>query len=272
MRQVVHRAFCPRTVTVVDSSVMFKMRANLDSRGCRLFTGSLYFGSAWLFRRRRGLKLHEQILADNGRTWQVSTPFLPVVSKHRWQEMRRIIERRNAEQELWGFKDPRVCSFMMLWKHLLPDARVLLIYRHFSDSTYSLGQRHSTLLFRNEGYRHHHRRFWEEPDLALRMWLVHNEALLRFAHAYLEDTLAVSWDMVRGGFPVVKAIKERWGLGLDEVPASGVFDPVVAGRRPGKQPISGRRLIPRVEATWQVLQRLSEQTKRIMEEAPIAEG
>lgn len=218
------------------------------------------------------LKLHEQILADNGQTWQVSTPFLPALTGHHWRELRRIVERRNAEHDLWGFKDPRVCSFMMVWKHLLPNARALLVYRHFADSTYSLGQRHSTLLFRNEGSRQLHRRFWEEPDFGLRMWLMHNEALLRFAHAYPEDTLAVSWEMVRSGFPVVEAIKERWGLGLNEAPVSGVFDPTVVDGRPGKQPVSDRRLIPRVEATWRVLQRLSEQTKRIMEEAPVAEG
>ena len=203
------------------------------------------------------LKLHEQILADNGQTWQVSAPFLPVVTERQWQEMRRIIRRRNAEHDLWGFKDPRVCSFLMIWKHLLPNAKVLLVYRHFSDSTYSLGQRHSTLLFRNEGSPDAHRRFWEEPDLGLRMWLAHNEALLRFARAYPEDTLVVSWDMVRGGFPVVEAINKRWGLGINEVPASEVFDPAVTGGRSGKQPISDRRLIERIEATWQALEWLS---------------
>jgi hypothetical protein len=216
------------------------------------------------------LKLHEQLLADNGRTWQVSAPFLPVVAGRHWREMRRILDQRNADHDLWGFKDPRVCSFLMLWKHLLPNAKVLLVYRHFSDSTYSLGQRHSTLLFRNEGSRHQHRRFWEEPDLALRMWLIHNEALLRFARAYPGDTLAVSWEMVRSGFPIAGAINERWGLGLDEAPE--VFDPAVAGARPGKQPVSDRCLIPRVLATWQALERLGEQTERMMKEATVADG
>ncbi len=217
------------------------------------------------------LKLHERILADNGQTWQVSEPLLPVVTERHWREMRRIVERRDAEYDLWGFKDPRVCSFLMLWKHLLPAARVLLVYRHFSDSTYSLGRRHSTLLFRNEGDQQLHLRFWEEPDLGLRMWLSHNEALLRFARAYPEDVLAVSWEMVRGGFPVVQAINKRWSLRLDEVPASEVFDPAVAGRS-GKQPVSDQRLIGRIEATWQALERLGEQTEQVVNEATVREG
>ncbi len=218
------------------------------------------------------LNLHRQILADNGQTWLVSKPFLPVVTELHWQRMERIIQRRDAEYSLWGFKDPRVCLFMMIWKYLLPNAKVLLVYRHFSDTTYSLGRRQSTELLSNPtGPPGKYRRFWEEPDLALRMWLTHNDALLTFARTYPEDTLAVSLDMVENGFPVIKAINRRWGLGLDEVPASEVFDPTVTGGRSGKQPISDRRLIDRIDATWQALEQLSKQTERMIEEATVAE-
>ncbi len=216
------------------------------------------------------LKLHQQILADNGRTWLVNEPFLPVVTEPHWQKLKWIVERRSAEHDLWGFKDPRVCSFMMLWKHLLPNAKVLLIYRHFSDSAYSLGRRQSTELLSNPaGPQRMYRRFWEEPDLALRMWLTHNEALLTFARTYPEDTLTMSLDMVRSGFPVVRAINRRWSLALEEVPASEVFDPAVTDGRAGKQPISDRGLIDRIDATWQALQRLRERTEQMMKEATV---
>jgi hypothetical protein len=219
------------------------------------------------------LELHRQILDDNNQTWLVSKPFLPIITQPHWQKMKHIIQRRDAEHDLWGFKEPRVCLFMMIWKHLLPNARVLLVYRHFSDTTYSLGRRQSTELLSNPtGPPRIYRRFWEEPDLALRMWLTHNEALLQFAHAYPEDTLTVSLDMVQSGFPVVKAINQRWGFELDEVPISEVFDTVTMQRRSGKQPVLDRRLIERTCATWQSLERLSGQTERMMEEATVAEG
>jgi len=161
---------------------------------------------------------------------------------------------------------------MMPWKHLLPNAKTLLVYRHFSDTTYSLGRRQSVELLRDPaGITRKYRRFWEEPDLALRMWLTSNEALLSFARVHPEDTLAVSLDMVQDGFPVIKAVNLRWGLGLDEVPASQVFDPAATRRRPGRQPISDRGLIDRVEETWQALERLSERTRRTVEEAKIAD-
>jgi hypothetical protein len=214
--------------------------------------------------------LHEQILADNGHDWLVTRPFLPFVIEPRWRRMERIVQRRNAEHNLWGFKDPRVCLFMMVWKHLLPNARVLLVYRHFSDTTHSLGRRQSVELFSHPaGPERMYRRFWEEPDLALRMWLAHNELLLTFARTYPEDTLAVSIGMVQSGFPVIKAINQRWGLGLDEIPISEVFDPTAIERRSGRQPISDRSLIHRIEATWQSLEELGELTEQILRETTV---
>jgi len=219
------------------------------------------------------LDLHERILADNGRTWLLGEPFLPIITDHHWQRMQEIVGRRNADHRLWGFKDPRVCVFLMLWKHLLPNAKVLLVYRNFSDTTYSLGRRQSAeLLSDPTGSPRLYRRFWEEPDLALRMWLTHNEALLTFARTYPEDSLVVSLEMVQNGFPLVGAINRRWALGLEEVSVSEVFDPTVTERRPGRQPVSDRRLIDRVDAAWQAGEQLSEQTALRMERTRVAEG
>lgn len=206
-------------------------------------------------------RLHKRILTDNQESWLVAKPFLPVVNESHWNQMRSIIQRRNREHALWGFKDPRVCLFLPLWKHLLPDARVLLVYRHFADATYSLGKRESRGLFLNQGYVHLHRRFWEEPDLGLRMWLAHNDALLAFAAAYPEDTMAVSLKMVQDGFPIVRAINRRWSFGLKELAVTEVFDPSVTDGRSGRQPVSDRRLIDRIGETWRALERLSERTE-----------
>ena len=223
------------------------------------------------FEDKEVVGLHNQILADNDLTWLVGEPLLPVMAEERWNRMRRIIENRNTEHRIWGFKDPRVCPFMMLWKYLLPDAKVLLVYRHFSESTYSLGKRHSSDLFQEWGSSYIHRRFWEEPDLALKMWLVHNKALLGFARAYPRDTLAVSLDMIRDGFPLVRAIERRWNLGLEDVPVGEVFDPGASARRPGPQPVSDQRLIEPVRETWQALEELGKETENtIREEAAVA--
>lgn len=217
------------------------------------------------FEDKEVVNLHNQLLADNQQSWIVSEPCLPVVAQLRWERMQQMIERRSTEHRLWGFKDPRACLFLALWKYLLPNAKVLIVYRHFSNSTYSLARRHSSDLFLKRGSEYTHRRFWREPDLALRMWLVHNKALLAFARAYPEDTMTVSIDMIRDGFPLVWALNRRWDLGLDEVPVAEAFDPNITAGRPVKQPVSDRRLIGKVNATWRGLEGLGRKTERMIE-------
>ncbi len=223
------------------------------------------------FEDREVVDLHQKILTDNGLTWQVTEPFLPVVNREHWDRMRDIVDRRNSEHGLWGFKDPRSCMFMMLWKYLMPDSKTLIVYRHFSESTHSLSRRHSYNLFTNKENSSIHQRFWEEPDLALRMWLAHNEALLTFAREYPEDTIIISLDRIRDGFPIVRAINQRWRLQLRDLPISEVFDPALSGRRVERQPVSDLRLIPKVESAWSSLEESSKETELMfLEEAVVA--
>ena len=115
-----------------------------------------------------------------------------------------------------------------------------------------------------------HHRFWEEPDFALKMWLVHNNALLAFARTFPEDTMTVSLDMIRDGFPLVWALNRRWDLDLEDVPVAEAFDQSISIRRVSRQPVSDRALIGKARETWCGLERLSGQTELMLgREAPV---
>ena len=73
--------------------------------------------------------------------------------------------------------------------------------------------------------------------------------------------MALSMDMVRDGFPLVWAIKQRWGFELEDVPPGEAFDPGVVARRAGRQAVSDRRLIDKVDATWRALEGLGRKTE-----------
>jgi hypothetical protein len=152
---------------------------------------------------------------------------------------------------------------MNTWKSLLPEAKVLLVYRSFSEATYSLHRRAANGLLSGAGRQDWHRRFWEVPDLALKMWLAHNKALIDFAYAYPEDVLAVSFDMLRKDFPLIKALNQYLGLGLEEVPTSEVFDPVAAAEPHRKQPVSDEKLTGEALDTWKALERLGRRTEEL---------
>ena len=109
--------------------------------------------------------IHQGLLDDNGRDWQVDRELLPAISETRWAEMQQFIARREAGHPIWGFKDPRVCLLLQAWKHLLPGARVVAVYRHYADAVDSLHRREARLLLSGTGHLDLHRRFWEVPAL-----------------------------------------------------------------------------------------------------------
>jgi len=206
------------------------------------------------------VRLHEALLADNGRTWQVDEELLPVVSSRRWEELRAFAVSRQQGHRVWGFKDPRVCLFLQVWKHLLPEARVVVVFRHYAAAVASLHRREARLALAGEGPDGLHRRFWQVPALALRMWLVHNRALLDFAAAHRGDVLAVSFDALRAGAPLVGAQEARWGLGLQ---AAATFEAVQPGYPPPELPPlrpAAERLVGEAEAVLVALEGLAAET------------
>ena len=157
-----HHQDCPRRRLLSDQLIIAGFHRSGTSLTAQLLhRAGLFLGDDLLeanpsnpyghFEDRDVVGLHQNIFADNGLTWIVGEPFLPVVRPSRWERMKQIIERRNSEHRLWGFKDPRACLFIMLWKYLMPDAKVLLVYRHFTGPTRSLASRHSAALVLQRG-------------------------------------------------------------------------------------------------------------------------
>jgi hypothetical protein len=206
-----------------------------------------------LFEDKEIQRFHHEILLDNGLTWQVTRRPLLVINPDRWGRLREVIERREAEHSLWGFKEPRACLFLEVWKRLLPEAKCLIVYRHFADSAYSLERRAASELFAGVRDPTIHRRFWQEPDLALRIWLSHNEALLAYAREHPDDVVVVSFGSLRRGFPLMQYLEERWELGLQPGSFSDVFDKTATSNRAGRPVLHDPEVGERLESTLQRL-------------------
>ncbi len=200
------------------------------------------------------LRIHEMILHHHGLTWQIDFPFVPTMTDFHWEAMENLIERRNVHHRLWGFKDPRVCLFLPCWKYLLPAARVLVIYRHYNDCAYSLARRHARHLLHQEGPTDQHVRFWSEPDHAVKMWMEHNKRLVHFADAYPDDVVVVSHQALIEGFPLIKVLNAKWGLGLQPISIYGVFDRSLTSWPPPSAVCTNGTLIPKLDEVWNCLE------------------
>ena len=159
------------------------------------------------------VRLHNDLLARSGLTWQATASPPPLDSESRGR-MAELAARRDAMRDAWAFKDPRATLFLDEWRRVLPSARFLAAIRHPANTVRSLHRREARRFRSGHGDVARRVRFWEEPGLALRMWLAYNRALLRFASEHDDQTLVISFARLRSGAPLIQAIRDRWALSL----------------------------------------------------------
>ena len=178
------------------------------------------------FEDREVVTIHERLLRDNGVTWQVDRPLLPAVRASAWDQIERFVATRRSEHLFWGFKDPRVCLFLGLWRHVMPEAKLLAVYRPYWSSVRSLHRRHASQHAQGLPPAESHLRFFREPDLALRMWINHNRALIRECRSFPETSMMVRFDRLADGYPLLERLRRQWNLPLRETgQAPRLFDP-----------------------------------------------
>lgn len=213
------------------------------------------------FEDREVLELHRRILTDHGTNWQVDGPQLFHLDAVHWARMQALVARRDTSHRNWGFKDPRVCLFLGPWKHVMPDARFVMVYRDPAECVRSMQTRQAGDHFEQSGNSDHHLRFFREPDHGLALWDTHNRAMVAFARTHARDCLVVPFTHLQDGYPIVAAINRRFGGSLDEVPTEAVFDAGVATTRNSPQWSHDPGLAGRIHTTWDNLEDLTVRTE-----------
>lgn len=164
------------------------------------------------FEDRQVVTIHDTLLRENGHNWQVDRPLLPAVRTATWDLIERFVSMRRSEHTFWGFKDPRACLFLGLWRHVMPEAKVVAVYRPYWSSVRSLHRRHGSQHAQGLPPAEVHMRFFQEPDLALRMWINHNRALVRECRTFPETSMVVGFDRLAEGYPLVERVRQAWDL------------------------------------------------------------
>jgi hypothetical protein len=150
----------------------------------------------------------------------------------------------------------------------MPSAKVLIVFRPVADCSYSLSRRHAVELFSASGPREVHERFFTVPDLAPRMWLAHNRALIAFARRYPDDVLAVSFGALLRGLPLTRWLRMGWGAPLQDVPTYSAVDPLATVRRDYRQPLADPGLAEELDAVHAELESLERRTAERTGQAP----
>ena len=144
------------------------------------------------FEARPMLEFHQRLIRERDRTERRAFDDGMLVQEDLSGEI-TAAERKEALELLdamrrdgpWGWKEPRTCLFLGMWKELLPGARSLVVYRHPLEV-------HQSLLRRDH---------WDLalfPDQAIRAYEVYNRQLLEgAADAYIFNANAGFADPAR---------------------------------------------------------------------------
>ncbi len=157
-----------------------------------------------------------------------------------WQKLRGLVAAKNVEHEEWGWKDPRTCLFLEIYRELLPEAFYLIIIRDFASVVNSLVSR----IYRSAEkkyvdrswfsgvvwklFRRHVRKrrlYKDHTEQYIRVWIAYNEEILE--HVKLIDPSrysAVDYrELTTSDKPVFAHLTDVWKFTLRFIPFNQVF-------------------------------------------------
>ncbi len=201
------------------------------------------------------VNLHDAWLREIGSDW-CHTGELPKIDTAKATEgITPIRDRLNTAERHWGIKDPRTCLFLTEWFNTLENPAGLFIYRHYASCLNSLQRRQASELLVNPTMLENAVRFWTNPEIALRSWLLHNNAILEIANHFPESCVVVSQEAVLNGAPVINKINDALSLSLDTQCDLGVD--ALKTARVQELTVLNSGLRKQLDETWQQLQSMS---------------
>ena len=185
------------------------------------------------------VRAHEEILKsaglpESGLTDIILTDF----PEEEVQHISEIISHHNADHKQWGWKDPRTCLFLPMYRELLPSANYLVIFRDFNSAVSSLIHRMylwqeehykqnwiKRLQWRRNKYKIHNKLYTEYSEQYLKIWITYNRNILKHIQQLSPDSFLVTnyKDLRKNNRTIFSHLKEKWGYNLTYVDYNKVF-------------------------------------------------
>jgi hypothetical protein len=166
------------------------------------------------------VKLHATALSrlDPGsKGWKTcARAFLGFAESEREQAV-RLVRERNAKYSDWGWKDPRTIHFLPAWRDIVPDLKVVVVWRSSTEVVDSLVRRGSEAA---------NGRYDITALESLRLWRTCNRLACDFKLRHRADTMLLSIrDLIRDSGSVIARINAKFGTRLDAREIDGVYAP-----------------------------------------------
>jgi hypothetical protein len=212
--------------------------------------------------------LRDNYLHDSG---IITQPVLRI-SSSRTEQIKQLIADKNSKFEQWGWKDPRTCLFMDLYRKILPDAFCLVVIRDYQSVVVSLLKRtfaeYETQYITGKGYfskwawyKFRRKRRFEEfckskARFFLQVWVYYNEAILKTIHSLQsEKYLVINYAMlINEDAAVISQLNNIWHFQLDHSRFSDIYSEKMFSKHfEIKQYINDKELVKKAEDLYGVL-------------------
>lgn len=131
------------------------------------------------------LKMHEEILTSNDfpATGYVYDKVIDI-STYQLEKLKSVIKVKNQRYKQWGWKEPRTCLFLDLYRELLPNSKYLIIVRDYPAVVNSLLKR---------DFAFYEEKYLRRKRLPRLLWLYfrRNRICRKFYKTYAADYLKV---------------------------------------------------------------------------------
>lgn len=194
------------------------------------------------------LKMHEEILANHQLpTSGLTDQHVDTFSIYEREKVKSIIKTKRQLYDQWGWKDPRTCLFLDVYKELIPDACYLIILRNYQSVTSSLLRREfkyidnkymarkylSRLVWtwfrrsrRQEAFYHNYSQEF------LRIWIAYNQDILKCIKKLSRDAfVVVNYSMLnKEDARVFAHLQNNWNFSLKYFRFQDVFKESLMGK------------------------------------------
>lgn len=178
------------------------------------------------FEDKEFLRLHRRILAENNLDYLVYGD-QPIDVSQSLRDKANCLVRQRSHLNQWGWKEPRSTLLLDMWKEIIPQLKILLIYRPCGEVVDSLLRREFKINWNR--FRVHYLKYSRlNIPLIIKLssvWARYNMTAINVARKFPEDALIFRLDdVLKYSTKIAELINEIWRLELTPVDIKNVYD------------------------------------------------
>lgn len=202
----------------------------LENCGLRIHNGNVIEASTGNdkghFEDKDFVDLHSLVikrLEPKSLGWKIDVDHFLNFKNNQLVKAKKLVDIRNEQYLVWGWKDPRTTLFLEQWQEIIPNLKVVIVWRPCSEVVLSLVERSQKAL---------------NPILkikiieAVKLWNTYNQRLCDYKQKNPKNTLVFKLnDIIDRNELVLEEINKKLNLDLNYYPIKNIYSEQMLKKR-----------------------------------------